>query len=378
MSVGSCKFAAAEGDSGKIPFSMLARSAEPVINWYFGPIYHDFAGMKHRDSIATDYCHYDTEILGFCDQFTVDEIGLHLAGAIVPFAEGDRASEVAHKQKAGVPYEASIDFTGDDIVIEEVREGYTAEVNGRHVQGPCAIIREWSLRGVAICPHGMDSRTETQFSQRDKKTVVQLFSQSNSKMAKTSITGKKPAAKLSNKAPKPAPATKMAEDDEEEEKPDTEQDDEAEDDKPAEDSSEDEKDPDTEQDDEADDDEKEKPEQKQSAGKSKFGKELAKFTKQFGVENGTKWFLDGKTIDQAMSLHNKNLERQLAAKDAELEKLNKRLKQAKTGEEVSSTFSEDTKDAPAAEGNAGDASKFAHMGANMSKFAASLKLPTRK
>jgi hypothetical protein len=63
--------------------------------------------------------------------------------------------------KQGVPYEASIFFGGDGIKIEEVGEGKMQTVNGRQFDGPGVIIREWPLRGVAICPYGADQNTES-------------------------------------------------------------------------------------------------------------------------------------------------------------------------------------------------------------------------
>jgi hypothetical protein len=65
------------------------------------------------------------------------------------------------KMREGVPYEASIFFGGDGIRVEEVAEGETAEVNGYALAGPAVIVREWPLRGIAICPYGADMNTES-------------------------------------------------------------------------------------------------------------------------------------------------------------------------------------------------------------------------
>jgi len=68
---------------------------------------------------------------------------------------------VMFKMREGVPYEASIFFGGDGIKLEEVPEGATLTVNGRAFQGPGVVIREWPLRGIAICPYGADQNTES-------------------------------------------------------------------------------------------------------------------------------------------------------------------------------------------------------------------------
>jgi hypothetical protein len=65
------------------------------------------------------------------------------------------------KMREGVPYEASIFFGGDGIKIQEIAEGQVEQVNGREFAGPGVIVREWPLRGVAICPYGADSNTES-------------------------------------------------------------------------------------------------------------------------------------------------------------------------------------------------------------------------
>lgn len=40
-------------------------------------------------------------------------------------------------------------------------DGEIAPVNGYDFEGPGVIIREWPLRGVAICPYGADANTES-------------------------------------------------------------------------------------------------------------------------------------------------------------------------------------------------------------------------
>ena len=47
----------------------------------------------------------------------------------------DRATEIIHNRE-GVPYEASINFGGDGIKVEEVPEGFVAQVNGYAFDGP--------------------------------------------------------------------------------------------------------------------------------------------------------------------------------------------------------------------------------------------------
>lgn len=176
-SVGSLQFAAeatdeASGQKGDYDkpraVELLARSFGPADHpwWFGGKVYHDFDGMRmHKPRLMVDYNHADP--IGYCEKPNVakDE-GLKLGGAIVPAGgEDDWARVVLKRGDAGVPYEASIDFYGP-MSVEYVDDGLSAEVNGETVDGPCSIVRDWTLRGVAVCPYGADMHAETQFAGR--------------------------------------------------------------------------------------------------------------------------------------------------------------------------------------------------------------------
>lgn len=164
----ACRFAGGEiefrenGEGAKTaPIKLKARSGQPIEHWFWGKVVHDMSGVKHKQRIAVDYAHNESEILGYVNHFDTEGGDLQLSGALTPFSDSDRASEVMHKMKAGVPYEASIFFGGDGIKVQEVAEGEMTPVNGYQFEGPGVIIREWPLRGVAICPYGADSNTES-------------------------------------------------------------------------------------------------------------------------------------------------------------------------------------------------------------------------
>lgn len=165
----ACTFAVAEfslGDNGEgsksAPVKLTARSGKPIEHWFWGRVVHDLAGMRLRKPrIPIDYVHDDKEMLGYLNHFDSKSGDLIASGALVPYKESDRASEVIYKHSQGVPYEASINFGGDGIKIQEIMQGEIADVNGYQFEGPGIIIREWPLRGVAICPYGADQNTES-------------------------------------------------------------------------------------------------------------------------------------------------------------------------------------------------------------------------
>jgi len=162
------------GDGAKTaPVRLVARSGKPIEHWFWGNVVHDLAGMHlHKSKLPIDYVHDPAEVIGFLNHFDVESGDLVATGALVPFKDSDRATEIIHKAKAGVPYEASINFGGDGIRFEEVAEGQVAQVNGYQFEGPGIIIREWPLRGVAICPYGADANTESAVLANGTKQTV--------------------------------------------------------------------------------------------------------------------------------------------------------------------------------------------------------------
>jgi len=169
---GEFHFVEDEGESDNMPITMLARSAKAIDHWYWGRVVHDFSGMKvHKDVLTIDYNHGDP--IGYLNQFDDrGKEGLFVSGELVPTGQpGDRVPILSALKKGGVPFEASINFDGDEIRYESIGEGQVVEVNGLEFEGPGVVIREWSLRGVAVCPYGADADTESQFIRNETLTT---------------------------------------------------------------------------------------------------------------------------------------------------------------------------------------------------------------
>jgi hypothetical protein len=149
----------APADAERVPVEMLVRSNEAVER-YGQQWFHDFAGMRAKSRVLIDYRHDPDQVIGYLDTFEVRRDGLHASGFLVPFDE-DVTRGIIYRAKAGVPYEASIYFGGNGMRIEEVSPNAQAQVNGKKVQGPAVIFREWPLRGVAVVPYGADGKTRT-------------------------------------------------------------------------------------------------------------------------------------------------------------------------------------------------------------------------
>jgi hypothetical protein len=156
------------GDGSKTaPLRIMARGGAPIDHGFWGKVAHDMSGMRLKGGrVPVDYNHNPNEVIGYLNHFDISDGNLRCSGALVPYKDQDRATEVAFKANAGVPYEASIFFGGGDVVIEELCEGDVAEVNGAKMSGPGVIFREWPLRGVAVCPYGADQNTSAEMSEK--------------------------------------------------------------------------------------------------------------------------------------------------------------------------------------------------------------------
>jgi len=165
------------GDGAKTaPLRLLARSGKPIEHWFWGRVVHDLAGMRvHKPRLPVDYVHDAKEVVGYLNRFETESGDLITSGALVPFKDSDRATEILHKYRAGVPYEASINFGGDGIKIEEVPDGFVTQVNGFEFAGPGIVVREWPLRGVAICPYGADMNTDSTVLSGGKQYKATVF-----------------------------------------------------------------------------------------------------------------------------------------------------------------------------------------------------------
>lgn len=162
----ACEFAEpVEGADDSAEVTLLASSGIPFEHPYWGHLVFDIAGIKaNKARIPIDYCHRQDDVIGY-GELVKNDSQLYIKGALVSTKEGDRASEVLAKGRAGVPWEASVKFDPwNGLVVEEYQPGTFASVNGQQLEGPLTVIRQSLLRGVAVCPYGADPGTDSQFT----------------------------------------------------------------------------------------------------------------------------------------------------------------------------------------------------------------------
>lgn len=281
----------AAAESGNVPIRMMARTGQPIEHWWWGRCVHDMAGMKlHKSTLPIDYVH--DEPIGFLNKFEASNDGLVVEGELVPTGEpGDRTSRLLKLSGGGVPFEASIDFTGDGIKTEWLGEDQVAEVNGYTFEGPGVIIREWPLRGVAVCPYGADMHTESAFRRGGEQQTFSLHNV-EATMPKNPEKKLSEAGAVAEAAPAVVtPAAEAAPVVAEETKPAEE--------KPAEASPADE-----------------------VAALSAMRSEAKRFRESFG-DKGAVWFAEGLTFDEARA-------RELAELKADKERLSKEVGELKS------------------------------------------------
>lgn len=165
-----------------VPVKIDALSGVPIEHPYWGKIVHDFSGMSNGpENIPLDFAHHADEdanhAIGFClmAQAECDETGLHIPAQIVPYPAraDDAATEILHKMSAGVPYQASINWGGNGIKLQYVDEGEVTEVNGKAFEGQGIVVRNWPLRGMAVCSYGADQHTATTFNEQAESFSVE-------------------------------------------------------------------------------------------------------------------------------------------------------------------------------------------------------------
>lgn len=169
-----------------VPITIRARTSGLAYQEFWGACVHDMAGyIPPTGELPLNYAHDRKDLIGSTPPPQVVEGELIAFGQLTPFAPFDRASEVIHKRSLKVPYQASIQLDLPSLVVEEVPEGRTVNVNGQDFEGPLVVFRRWGLEAISICPFGADSKTSFDFSRGGEFDVTCFSAQGSPTMADT-------------------------------------------------------------------------------------------------------------------------------------------------------------------------------------------------
>lgn len=162
-----------EGGVEKRRFSGVANSGDIMQHWYHGQLAVDLKTLKvGRQDLPVLRDHWSSEIVGMTTKVTVDQKkGISVEGVMLGATEAGR--EAIALLSAGYPMQMSVYVPPKKVT--RLRDGETAKVNGRTMNGPGAIYEGSHLREVTMTALGVDEATSAAaLSQRGRAITVQL------------------------------------------------------------------------------------------------------------------------------------------------------------------------------------------------------------
>jgi len=179
-------FARGDGDTKDDYFRIVGYTGGVMKNhWFWGNIALDLEGVKFAKSRTPVLAeHFTQSRIGFTTKQDISDKVI-VEG---PFLDNDDAQKLKADMKKGFPMEASLYVPA--LVVEQVKEGASAKVNGHTLKGPGAIFRQCTIKEVSMCVFGLDSKTKSSaYADMDNQNVKFNLLQENNIMAgETTIT----------------------------------------------------------------------------------------------------------------------------------------------------------------------------------------------
>lgn len=171
------------GDNAKTAkFSIIARTSNVLEcpSWAteeneLGRLVHDLSGMRtNRPEIPLLWKHKGLPI-GTANRYEIRDGNLIISGIIKSTEPGDLADVIISKLRAGIPFQASINFgdsTDGATEVEEYGEGEIASCNGTVYTGPLYIVRKWTCVEISCVSVGMDTHTDVKIDPVEPQDAI--------------------------------------------------------------------------------------------------------------------------------------------------------------------------------------------------------------
>lgn len=159
--------AAAPKDGEKAPLRaahMLAYTGGQMrINGWYRPVIVDLAGLQIAGRARPILKGHDSgRVVGHSTKIWVEGTNLRIDWVVS--GTGADAREVVDNSANGFEWQASVGVWPDSV--EEVKQGASAQANGRTFQGPVTIVRKGLLRESSVVALGADGDTSTSIAAR--------------------------------------------------------------------------------------------------------------------------------------------------------------------------------------------------------------------
>lgn len=137
---------------------IVCYSGKPIKgHWYWGDLAIDVLGADFPKKFFPILEQHDLmRKIGFSTKPSTDNNQLSLKN--ITFVDTPASVEFQTISKQGFPFEASI--SGRPVVIEQLEDGESAEVNGYMMKGPCSIWRKWTYKETSVCVFGADTHSK--------------------------------------------------------------------------------------------------------------------------------------------------------------------------------------------------------------------------
>ena len=152
-----------EGDKpAKRQFDAVAYTGDVISNhWWWDRVVFDLSTTKSPSKMPALLSHDRNQIAGFCSDITIGN-DVTVKGELIMSEEAGK--RVANLADAEFPWQMSVHIEPGEIL--EIPEGFSKEINGKQVAGPCFVFMNSTLVEASFTPTGFDPNTSARVFNR--------------------------------------------------------------------------------------------------------------------------------------------------------------------------------------------------------------------